>query len=37
MIQTYLANVNRDQFLADSEKPDAVLRRPEIIGEAATR
>lgn len=37
MIQTYLANVNHDEFLTDSEKQDAVLRRLEIIGEAASR
>lgn len=29
--------MDRDAFLADSEKQDAVLRRFEIIGEAASR
>jgi len=37
LIQGYLRGVDRESFLADSEKQDAVLRRPEIIGEAASR
>jgi len=36
-VQQYIAGVTRDQFLADSEKQDAVLRRFEIIGEAASK
>ena len=36
-IQKYLAGVSREQFMADTEKQDAVLRRLEIIGEAASR
>jgi uncharacterized protein with HEPN domain len=37
IIQQYMAGVTRDQFLADREKQDAVQRRFEIIGEAASR
>lgn len=37
LIRTYLAAVDRNAFLAGSEKQDAVLRRFEIIGEAASR
>ena len=37
LIRTYLGSVDRNAFLADSEKQDAVLRRFEIIGEAASR
>lgn len=37
LIRKYLAATNREAFLADSEKQDAVLRRFEIIGEAASR
>jgi uncharacterized protein with HEPN domain len=37
MIQIYLTGVTRDQFMANLEKQDAVLRRLEIIGEAASR
>ena len=37
LIRTYLASVDRNAFMADSEKQDAVLRRFEIIGEAASR
>lgn len=37
LIRNYLDGVSREQFLADSEKQDAVLRRFEIIGEAASR
>ena len=37
LIRTYLAGVDRTTFMADSEKQDAVLRRFEIIGEAASR
>jgi uncharacterized protein with HEPN domain len=36
-IRTYLAGVSHESFLADAEKQDAVLRRFEIIGEAASR
>jgi uncharacterized protein with HEPN domain len=37
LIQGYLAGVDRDAFFADKEKQDAVLRRLEIVGEAASR
>ena len=36
-IRTYLNAVSREAFMADMEKQDAVLRRFEIIGEAASR
>mgnify|MGYP002636655931 CR=1 FL=1 len=36
-IRTYLDGVRHESFLADAEKQDAVLRRFEIIGEAASR
>jgi uncharacterized protein with HEPN domain len=36
-IRVYLAGVTRDQFMANAEKQDAVLRRLEVIGEAASR
>lgn len=36
-IRAYLSGVSREEFLANSEKQDAVLRRLEIIGEAASR
>lgn len=36
-IQGYLHEIARDAFMANSEKQDAVLRRFEIIGEAASR
>jgi uncharacterized protein with HEPN domain len=36
-IRTYLNGIERAAFLADVEKQDAVLRRFEIIGEAASR
>jgi len=36
-IRTYLAGVDRTSFMANAEKQDAVLRRFEIIGEAASR
>jgi uncharacterized protein with HEPN domain len=36
-IQGYLARLNREAFLADPEKQDAVLRRFEIVGEVAGR
>ncbi len=36
-IRVYLAGVSHESFLADAEKQDAVLRRFEIIGEAASR
>jgi uncharacterized protein with HEPN domain len=36
-IRAYLKGVNHDEFLANPEKQDAVLRRLEIIGEAASR
>jgi len=37
LIRSYLMAVDRAAFMADSEKQDAVLRRFEIIGEAASR
>lgn len=37
LIRSYLAAVDRRAFMADSEKQDAVLRRFEVIGEAASR
>ncbi len=36
-IHSYLNGVSREAFMADMEKQDAVLRRFEIIGEAASR
>ncbi|MBI5396603.1 MAG: DUF86 domain-containing protein [Verrucomicrobia bacterium] len=36
-IQAYIAGLTREQFMANPEKQDAVLRRFEIIGEAASR
>ena len=36
-IQRYLTGVDREGFLANQEKQDAILRRFEIIGEAASR
>ena len=36
-IRRYLAGVSHEAFMADTEKQDAVLRRFEIIGEAASR
>ncbi len=36
-IRNYLAGVSRPEFFANPEKQDAVLRRFEIIGEAASR
>ena len=36
-IRAYLVNVSHDAFMAGAEKQDAVLRRFEIIGEAASR
>ena len=36
-IQRYLAGVTREAFLADTQLQDAVLRRLEIIGEAASQ
>ncbi|HEY8901399.1 MAG TPA: DUF86 domain-containing protein [Chthoniobacterales bacterium] len=36
-IRSYLEGVSRDRFLENVEKQDAVLRRFEIIGEAASR
>lgn len=36
-ISAYLAGVGHDDFMANPEKQDAVLRRFEIIGEAASR
>lgn len=36
-IRTYLTGVTYESFLGDAEKQDAVLRRFEIIGEAASR
>ena len=37
LIQGYMANTSREAFFADTEKQDAVLRRFEIIGQAASR
>ena len=37
LIRSYLAGVSRESFFGDAEKQDAVLRRFEIIGEAASR
>lgn len=36
-IRDYLASVSREAFFSNREKQDAVLRRLEIIGEAASR
>jgi uncharacterized protein with HEPN domain len=36
-IRTYLNQVSHEAFMANPEKQDAVLRRFEIIGEAASR
>jgi len=36
-IQAYLDKISRESFLGNLEKQDAVLRRFEIIGEAASR
>jgi uncharacterized protein with HEPN domain len=36
-VRSYVSGVSRQQFLANPEKQDAVLRRLEIIGEAASR
>jgi uncharacterized protein with HEPN domain len=36
-IHVYLQGVSRDAFMANEEKQDAVLRRFEIIGEAASK
>lgn len=35
--QTYVKAVNKRTFMNDAQKQDAVVRRLEIIGEAATR
>lgn len=37
LIQGYLEDATHESFVADVEKQDAVLRRFEIIGEAASR
>jgi uncharacterized protein with HEPN domain len=37
LARAYVAGLTREQFLADLEKQDAVIRRLEIIGEAARR
>jgi len=37
IIRGYLNDVSHDEFVANTEKQDAVLRRFEIIGEAASR
>lgn len=34
-IQRYLENMDHADFLANEEKPDAVIRNLEVIGEAA--
>ena len=36
-VRQYIVGVTREQFMRDVEKQDAVLRRLEIIGEAASR
>ncbi len=36
-VRTYVHGVSREQFLDNTEKQDAVLRRLEIIGDAASR
>ncbi len=36
-IRSYLEGISREAFFSDCEKQDAVLRRFEIIGEAASR
>jgi len=36
-IQKYTFGVSRADFMASSEKQDAVIRRLEVIGEAANR
>jgi uncharacterized protein with HEPN domain len=36
-IRSYLAGVSREQFGANSEKQDAVIRRYAVMGEAARR
>jgi uncharacterized protein with HEPN domain len=36
-IQRYVAGLSQEGFMRDEEKQDAVLRRFEIIGEAASR
>jgi uncharacterized protein with HEPN domain len=36
-IRSYLADVSREQFEANSEKQDAVIRRYAVMGEAARR
>ena len=37
MIAAYIADVSREAFLEDTQLQDAVIRRLEIIGEAAGR
>ena len=37
LAREYLRDLNHEAFLADQEKQDAVVRRLEIIGEAARR
>ena len=37
LIRVYLADISQEGFFSDAEKQDAVLRRFEIIGEAASR
>ena len=37
VIRGYLQNVDYERFMANTEKQDAILRRFEIIGEAASR
>jgi uncharacterized protein with HEPN domain len=36
-VRSYMHGVSREQFPANPEKQDAVLRRLEVIGEAASR
>jgi len=37
MIRAYVDGIDREAFIANPEKQDAVLRRFEIVGEAASR
>jgi len=36
-IESYLSNVSKEEFLANSEKRFATIKQIEIIGEACTR
>ena len=37
LIESYVAGTSEEEFRADSQKQDAVIRRIEIIGEATSR